>query len=53
MHSFIKMLKSSKDSENSKDGENNIKNVIHSDSKNMTARRHSTLVKIQLLAYLS
>lgn len=33
MHSFIKMLKGSKDSENSKDGENKIKNVIHSDSK--------------------
>lgn len=33
MHSFIKKLMSIKDSENSTDGENNIKNVMHSDSK--------------------
>lgn len=33
MHSFIKKLMSIKDSENSKDDENKIKNVIHSDSK--------------------
>lgn len=33
MHSFIKKLMSIKDSENSKDSENNIKNVLHSDSK--------------------
>lgn len=33
MHSFIKKLMSIKDSENSKDDENKIENVTHSDSK--------------------
>lgn len=33
MHSFIKKLMSIKDSENSKDDENKIENVLHSDSK--------------------